>query len=156
MSLKIENIKSRIPAGEIFHNIEVSILSFDNKIENNLTEMIFLEITRDKNREIIKTTQTESHCGIAIFSNIMITEVGIYNLKFSCLDMITTRKISIIPSRYLRIKSSLSKTTLVQNEPSELPVKIKLEDIYGNNLSSNTKVSISVRPENPNIQLFGK
>ncbi len=156
MSLKIENIKSRIPAGEIFPNIEVSILRFDNKIESNFTEMIFLEIARVKNKEIIKNIQTESHSGIAIFSNIMITEVGIYNLKFSCLDMITTRKISIIPSRYLRIKSSLSKTTLIQNEPSELPVKLKLEDIYGNNLSSNTKVSISVRPENPNIQLFGE
>lgn len=156
MSLKIESILSKITAGDIFPNIEISILDFDNQIDYQINAVITLEIIRIKNRNIIKNIQKRVFEGKSIFSNIMITEEGLYNLKFSCLDMITTRKITIIPSKILRIKASLHKTTLTQNVPSEFPVKVKLEDIYGNSIVSNTKVSISIKTDNPNIQLFGK
>lgn len=156
MSIKIESILSKVPAGDISPDIEISILDLDNQIDYNINEILILEIIQIKNRNIIKNIQKKVFEGKIIFSNIMITEEGLYNLRFSCLDMITTTKITIIPSKSLRIKASIPKTTLIQNVPSEFPVKVKLEDIYGNNLDSNTKVSISVKTDNPNIQLFGK
>ena len=157
MSLKINNNNiSRVKAGQFLPTLNIFILDLDDDIDYGNTEMVNLKIINTFTKEIIHKSQSKAMKGMANFCNILINIIGIYNLEFSTLDMVITKRIKIIPSDHLVIKSSIQKNILVQNVPSPFPVKVNLEDIYGNTINSNSKVSICLKTENPDIQLFGE
>lgn len=154
-SLKIEKNFSNVLAGQILPNIVVNILNSDNEIVNILSGFVHLDITNLENIEVIKRIRKSIQKGASIFNNIMLTKTGIYNFKFSYLDMILTTRIRVLASKKLFIRNSFNRNTLIKSVPTESLIKLQLEDIYGNKVDSKTQISVYVKNDNKNIKLFG-
>lgn len=156
MSLKLSYDISEIRAGEILPSLEVLIQDIDNQLEYNHQEVVTLRIFNVQTRTYINKIVATPIQGTVIFSNIILIQKGIYNFQFSSLDMMVTKKIKVIPSNQIIIKSSIERNTLIQNMPSQFPLKIKALDIYGNSLNPEVKTTFRIKSENKNIQLFGE
>lgn len=155
MSLKVTNTVSEILAGELFPTIIIIIRQLNEPPDPQYNYTVNLNIIDTENEKTINSLKSTINRGVSIFCNIMITKIGIYNLVFSTQDMLVSKKIKVSSSKKLFIRSTFIENTLIKSVPSTSKMKIYLEDIYGNKVDNQNQVSMTIKTDNENIQLFG-
>ena len=155
MSLKLTTSFSEVLAGEIFPTITVIVQNLQEQRDKEYTQPVNLKIVNSETKECLHTIISDTNEGVSTFSNIMVTTSGLFNCLFSSSDMSITKKIKVSPSKKLFIRNSFNKNTLIKSVPTESQIKLQLEDIYGNKVDSKTQISVYVKNDNENIELFG-
>lgn len=155
MSLKVTNTVSEIMAGEIFPTITIIIQQLNEQPDTQYHHPVNLNIIDSKTGKTINNLKATTNKGISIFSSIMITKIGVYNLVFSTQDMLLSKKIKVSSSKKLFIRSTFIENTLIKSVPSSSNIKLQLEDIYGNKVDNQNQVSMTIKTDNENIELFG-